>query len=46
MKERYNISVNEEIYERLLRRKQHPRESFSDVIKRLLDKDTPGGKKE
>ena len=42
----YQVVVHAETYERLLRRKQHPRESFNGVITRLLDKDTPGGDKE
>ena len=37
-----NLSVDLETYERLFRRKEHPKESMNSVILRLLDKS--GGK--
>ena len=45
-KPRYGINIKEETYERLLRRKQHPNESFNDIIVRLLDNDKEGGKRD
>jgi len=35
-----NINVKIQTYERLLRRKKHPRESFDAAINRILDGET------
>ena len=45
-KKRYTITVSDETYERLLRRKQNPKDSMNDIVKRLLDKDPEGGKRD
>jgi hypothetical protein len=37
MKKGKQIVVSEDVYERLLKLKVHPREPFSDVVRRLLD---------
>lgn len=39
-----NVSVKLETYERLFRRKEHPKESMDSVILRLLDGEKKGGK--
>ncbi len=36
------LNIDVETYERLFRRKQHPKESMNAVIVRLLDKDVGG----
>jgi hypothetical protein len=38
-KKRYQVSVNEQTYTRLLRRKKEPRESMNSVVNRILDGD-------
>ena len=37
---RKNIYISDETYERLLRRKNHPRETFDNVIQEMLNNGT------
>lgn len=42
MKNSATVTVSKETYSRLFRRKSYPEESMELIIKKLLDKDTPG----
>lgn len=47
MREDYTtLTVSKDTYEELLRRKTSPKESMESIIKRLINKDTPGYKSE